>query len=212
MGINMSAILKEISETLVDGMSKKVVELVNKAIEEGVEPKAIINDALLVGMSEVADLFQEGEMFVPEVLVAAKAMNMGMDILKPMLAEGDLKKAGTVIMCTVKGDLHDIGKKLVTMMLEGGGYEVKDIGVDVTPEQIVEATKNYNPDIIGMSAMLTTTMTAMKDSISALKEAGLNAKVMIGGAPVSERYADEIGAYYASDASSAVKLANSLIA
>jgi 5-methyltetrahydrofolate--homocysteine methyltransferase len=206
------AVLEQITEALIDGMSKKVVELVYKALEEGVQPKSIINDALLPGMSEVADLFQEGEMFVPEVLVAAKAMNMGIDILKPMLAEGDIKKAGTVVMCTVKGDLHDIGKKLVTMMLEGGGYEVKDIGVDVTPEKIVEIAKEYNPDIIGLSAMLTTTMTAMKDSISALKEAGLNTKVMIGGAPVSERYAEEIGAYYASDASSAVKLANSLVA
>ena len=207
----MSAILEQISEALIDGMSKKVVELVNKALEEGVEPKTIINDSLLVGMSEVADLFQEGEMFVPEVLVAAKAMNMGMDILKPMLAEGDIVKAGTVIMCTVKGDLHDIGKKLVTMMLEGAGYEVKDLGVDVTPELIVEATKKHNPDVVGMSAMLTTTMLAMKESISALKEAGLNTRVMIGGAPVSERFANEIGAHYAGDAASAVKLANKLL-
>jgi 5-methyltetrahydrofolate--homocysteine methyltransferase len=208
----MSAILGQISEALLDGMSKKVVELVNKAVEEGVEPKTIINDALLTGMSEVAALFKEGEMFVPEVLVAAKAMNMGMDILKPMLADGELIKAGTVIMCTVKGDLHDIGKKLVTMMLEGAGFEVKDIGVDVTPEKIVEMTKEIKPDVVGMSAMLTTTMTAMKDSIDAINEAGLSAtKVMIGGAPVSERFANEIGAHYAGDAASAVELAKKLV-
>ena len=210
----MPAIFEQISEALIDGMSKKVIELVNKALEEGQEPKAIINDALLPGMGEVADLFQEGELFVPEVLVAAKAMNMGMDILKPMIAEGDLVKAGKVIMCTVRGDLHDIGKKLVTMMLEGAGYEVKDIGVDATPEQIVEATKEYKPDVIGMSAMLTTTMTAMKDTVDAMKEAGLDSttKVMVGGAPVSERFATEIGAHYAGDAAAAVKLANKLVA
>jgi 5-methyltetrahydrofolate--homocysteine methyltransferase len=210
----MSAILEQISEALLDGMSKKVVELVNKAVEEGVDPKTIINDALLTGMNEVAILFKEGEMFVPEVLVAAKAMNMGMDILKPMIAEGELVKSGTVIMCTVKGDLHDIGKKLVTMMLEGAGFEVKDIGVDVTPEKIVELTKEYKPDVVGMSAMLTTTMTSMKDSIDAIKEAGLSesTKVMVGGAPVSERFADEIGAHYAGDAASAVDLAKKLVA
>ncbi|MCF7791875.1 MAG: corrinoid protein [Victivallales bacterium] len=208
----MPAILEQISEALIDGMSKKVQGLVNKAVEEGIDPKSIINDSLLVGMSEVADLFQEGEMFVPEVLVAAKAMNKGMEILKPMITEDDLEKAGKVIMCTVKGDLHDIGKKLVTMMLEGAGYEVKDLGVDVTPEKIVEVSKDYKPDIVGMSAMLTTTMVSMRDSVSALEEAGLgDTVVMVGGAPVSEKFANEIGAHYAGDASTAVKLANKLV-
>ena len=210
----MSALFEQISEALIDGMKDKVLKLVQQALDEGSAPKDIINNALLSGMSEVGVLFKDGELFVPEVLVAARAMNAGIDLLKPLLAEGDIDKKGKIIFCTVRGDLHDIGKKLVSMMLEGAGYEVIDLGVDVSPEAILEAVKKYNPDIIGMSALLTTTMTAMKETVDALKENGLasKVKVMVGGAPVSDRFAKEIGAQYAGDAATAVEVANSLIA
>ena len=210
----MSELFEQISEALIDGMKNEVLSLTQKALDEGCSPKDIINDALLTGMSEVGALFKDGELFVPEVLVAARAMNAGIDMLKPLLKEGDIEIKGKIIFCTVKGDLHDIGKKLVSMMLEGAGYEVIDIGVDATPEAIVEAVKKHNPDILGMSAMLTTTMASMKETIEALKENGLDkdVKVMIGGAPVSSRYADDINANYAGDAASAVDVANSLVA
>jgi 5-methyltetrahydrofolate--homocysteine methyltransferase len=210
----MPALFEQISEALIDGMKDKVLKLVQQALDEGSAPKDIINNALLSGMSEVGVLFKDGELFVPEVLVAARAMNAGIDLLKPLLAEGDIDKKGKIIFCTVRGDLHDIGKKLVSMMLEGAGYEVIDLGVDVSPEAILEAVKKHNPDIIGMSALLTTTMTAMKETVDALIENGLasKVKVMVGGAPVSDRFAKEIGAQYAGDAATAVEVANSLIA
>ena len=210
----MSALFEQISEALIDGMKDKVLKLVQQALDEGSAPKDLINNALLSGMSEVGVLFKDGELFVPEVLVAARAMNAGIDLLKPLLAEGDIDKKGKIIFCTVRGDLHDIGKKLVSMMLEGAGYEVIDLGVDVSPEAILEAVKKHNPDIIGMSALLTTTMTAMKETVDALIENGLasKVKVMVGGAPVSDRFAKEIGAQYAGDAATAVEVANSLIA
>ena len=210
----MSALFEQISEALIDGMKNEVLKLVQKALDEGNAPKDIINNALLSGMCEVGVLFKEGEFFVPEVLVAARAMNAGIDMLKPFLNEGDIDKKGKIIFCTVKGDLHDIGKKLVSMMLEGAGYEVIDLGVDVTPDAILEAVKKHNPDIVGMSALLTTTMSAMKETVEILKENGFieKVKIMVGGAPVTERFAKEIGALYADDASSAVEVANSLIA
>lgn len=209
----MSELLEQIAENLIEGQSKKVGVLVQKALDEGLSAKVILDNGLLVGMDEVGVLFKEGEMFVPEVLVSAKAMNAGMLVLKPYLKKGDVEKKGKAIFATVKGDLHDIGKKLVGMLMDGAGYEVINIGVDVSPETMVEAVKEHNPDIIGMSAMLTTTMMSMKDIIEALKEAGLydKNKVMIGGAPVNERYANEIGARYSADASSAVELANELM-
>lgn len=209
----MSKLYEQISECLIDGMVNDVRDLTQQALDEGHDPKNIINEALLAGMSEVGELFRDGELFVPEVLIAAKAMSAGMELLKPLLKEGDVKKVGKAVFATVKGDLHDIGKKLVGMMMEGAGYEIIDLGVDVEPEAIVQAVKEHEPDIVGMSAMLTTTMIAMKDTVEALKENGLydKVKIMIGGAPVSSRYAEEIGAHYSADASAAVELANELM-
>ncbi|SHJ36592.1 5-methyltetrahydrofolate--homocysteine methyltransferase [Dethiosulfatibacter aminovorans DSM 17477] len=210
----MNNMYEQITESLIKGRYTEVAELTQKALDEGYEPKEIINEALLTGMNEVGELFSDGEMFVPEVLVAAKAMASGMDLLKPLLKEGDVTSAGKCIFCTVKGDLHDIGKKLVAMMLEGAGYEIVDLGVDVGPEAIIEAVKEHQPDIIGMSAMLTTTMMSMKETVEALKENGMYDKlqVMIGGAPVSTNYADQIGASFSADAAAAVDLANRLMA
>jgi len=166
-------------------------------------------------MDAVGRDFKAGELFVPEVLIAARAMRAGMDILKPLLAEADVPSAGKYAVGTVKGDLHDIGKNLVRMMIEGGGFEVLDLGVDVSPEGFVEAVRENQPDIIGLSALLTTTMTNMKAVIEALEEAGLrdSVKIMIGGAPVTDAYAQEIGADgYAADAATAVDIARELMA
>jgi len=209
----MNNMYEQITEGVIKGKYVEVAELTQKALDEGFEPKEIINEALLAGMNEVGELFSDGEMFVPEVLVSAKAMASGMDLLKPLLKEGDVTAAGKCIFCTVKGDLHDIGKKLCGMMLEGAGYEVIDLGVDVGPEAMIEAVKEHQPDIIGMSAMLTTTMMSMKETVEALKENGMydKLKVMIGGAPVSPNYAEQIGANFSADAAAAVDLANSLM-
>ncbi|MDR7868322.1 MAG: corrinoid protein [Sporomusaceae bacterium] len=209
----MSALLEQIAGNLVEGQSKKVRELVQQALDEGVAAKEILNNGLLAGMNEVGALFKDGELFVPEVLVAAKAMNAGMEVLAPLLAEGDIEKKGKAVFATVKGDLHDIGIKLVGMMMEGAGYEIVNIGVDIPPEQIVAAVREHKPDLVGMAAMLTTTMVAMKDTVEALKEAGLydKVKVMVGGSPVTDRFAREIGAYYAADASASVEVANKLM-
>lgn len=209
----MDMIYEQISENIVDGNVSKVTELTQKALDESADPKDIINNGLLPGMTEIGELFKDGEVFVPEVLIAAKAMKSGMELLRPLLKEGDLQKKGTCVVATVKGDLHDIGLKLVGMMMESAGYEVINLGVDVDPETIVSAVKEHNPDLVGMSAMLTTTMLAMKDTVEALKENGLyeKVKVMIGGSPITDDFADEIGASFAADASSAVKLADRLM-
>ncbi|SKC39615.1 corrinoid protein [Maledivibacter halophilus] len=209
----MSILYEQMAESIENGMVSKVKELTQKALDEGCEPKEIISNGLLPGMNEVGILFKEGELFVPEVLVAAKAMSAGMELIKPLLKDGEVQSAGKCLFATVKGDLHDIGKKLVSMLMEGAGYEIIDLGVDIDPESIVEEVKKHKPDLVGMSAMLTTTMVAMKDTVEALKENGLyeKVKVMIGGAPVTGKYADEIGAYYSEDASAAVDLANQLI-
>lgn len=210
----MNNMYEQITESLIKGQYTEVAELTKKALNAGFEPKEIINEALLAGMNEVGELFSDGEMFVPEVLVSAKAMAAGMDLLKPLLKDGDVTSAGKCLFCTVKGDLHDIGKKLVSMMMEGAGYEVIDLGVDVGPEAIIEAVNEHQPDIIGMSAMLTTTMMSMKATVEALHENGMydKVKVMIGGAPVSTNYAEQIGANFSADAAAAVDLANSLMA
>lgn len=209
----MNNLLDQIVEKLVEGQTKKVKELVEQAVAAKMSAKEILNDGLLAGMNEVGVLFKEGELFVPEVLVAAKAMNAGMEVLKPLLSEGDVDLKGRVVFATVLGDLHDIGIKLVGMMMEGAGFEVINIGVDVPAEEIVKAVEKYNPEIVGMAAMLTTTMVAMQDAVEALKEAGLygKVKVMVGGSPVTDRYAKDIGAHYAADAAAAVELANKLV-
>ena len=207
---------RAIADALKAGNAPKVKELVEAALAEGVNPEDIVNKALIVGMGEIGELFKNNEVYVPEVLIAARAMYAGLNILKPLLAERDVKPIGKVVIGTVKGDLHDIGKNLVAMMLEGAGFEVTDLGIDVGPEKFVDAVKSLDGDcIVAMSALLTTTMPAMKDTIEAFKEAGLREriKIMVGGAPVTQNFADEIGADgYAPDAASAADLAKTFIA
>ncbi len=206
--------LAKISQNLIDGKAPVVKQLVSDAIAEGVSAQTVLNEALIVGMNEVGRRFKANEFYVPEVLLAARAMHAAMGILKPILAENKVQPKGVVILGTVKGDLHDIGKNLVGMMLEGSGFQVVDAGVDVAPEKFVAAVKENKPDVIAMSALLTTTMTNMKTTIAALDEAGVrkSVKVMVGGAPLTQRYADEIGADgYAPDAASAAELAGALL-
>jgi len=204
----------ELAANLIEGNAPKVKELTEKALAEGIEPGRIINEGLIPGMNEVGRLFKAGEFFIPEVLVAARAMHAGLDIVKPLLSSYESEPVGMAVVGTVKGDLHDIGKNLVAMMLEGAGFQVIDLGVDVPPAKFVEAVKERRPHLVGMSALLTTTMPSMKATIEALQEAGLRdkVKVMVGGAPLTQRYADEIGADgYAPDASSAVDKARELL-
>ncbi|MBU4511587.1 corrinoid protein [bacterium] len=207
--------LNNVSEALQRGDAKKVEELVKQALEENLLPKDILENGLIKGMDIIGAKFKKNEVYVPEVLIAARAMHAGMSILRPKLTEAGVKNIGTVAIGTVKGDLHDIGKNLVKMMLEGAGFEVVDLGVDVSAEKFVEAVKEHQPNIIGMSALLTTTMVNMVDVIKALDVAGLRdkVKIMIGGAPITQNYADQIGADgYSPDAASAVDKAKTFIA
>ena len=208
------ASIEDLAKAVFDGDSKKSKKISQKLVDEGVAPLDVINQGLMGGMTEVGVQFKAGTMFVPDVMAAAEAMAAGVAIVKPLIAHEDMQSLGTVYMCTVKADLHDIGKNLVIMMLEGAGFEVINGGVDVAPEKIVEDVKELHPDIIGMSALLTTTMLHMKDTIELLKEEGLRdqVKVIIGGAPVSQDFADEIAADgYSPDAVSAADLAKSLV-
>jgi 5-methyltetrahydrofolate--homocysteine methyltransferase len=210
----MEKIVNEIYQGVVDGQKKAVEEKVREAIDTGVDPVVVLNQGMIAAMAEVGKRFEEGEFFVPEMLIAARAMQSGMSLLKPHLKEADVKSAGTVVIGTVKGDLHDIGKNLVAMMLEGAGFEIKDLGTDVSPDKFVEGVKTSGANIVAMSALLTTTMPNMKNTIDALKAAGLReqVKVMIGGAPVTDNYAKQVGADgFAPDASRAVNLAKSLV-
>jgi len=205
--------LSALAENLINGKADPVRELTQKALDEGVPPGEILNEGLIKGMSVVGEKFKNNEFYVPEVLIAARAMHAGMDILRPALVSSGVEPIGKVILGTVKGDLHDIGKNLVAMMLEGAGFEVNDLGIDVSPEKFVEAVKEGG-NVVAMSALLTTTMTAMKTTLEALKEAGVRDKIktMIGGAPVTQNYADEIGADgYARDAASAADKAKELM-
>jgi 5-methyltetrahydrofolate--homocysteine methyltransferase len=189
-----------------------VSELVKEALEEGVSSKEILNDGLIAGMEVVGRRFKANEVYVPEVLIAARAMKAGMEQIKPLLAESGVEPVGTFIIGTVKGDLHDIGKNLVLMMVEGAGFEVIDLGIDVPPEKFIEVIKEHPNAVVGMSALLTTTMTAMKTTLEALRAADVKNPVMIGGAPVTQSFADEIGAEgYAADAASAVDKAKELL-
>lgn len=206
-------ILNELSERLQAGAAPKVRELVTKALNDGVDVKEILN-ALIGGMNVIGIKFRNNEVYVPEVLIAARAMNAGLDILKPILTETGIKPIGKALIGTVAGDLHDIGKNLVKMMMVGAGLEVVDAGVDVTPEKFVQAVKDHNPDIICMSALLTTTMPNMKMTIEALKKEGLRdgLTIMVGGAPVTANYAKEISAdIYTSDAATAAEKAKEAI-
>ena len=204
------SILNEISENLQIGKAKLVKELVQKAVDEGLSAETILNEGLLNGMGIIGAKFKNNEVYVPDVLIAARAMNAGTEILKPLLAAGGVKAAGKVVIGTVSGDLHDIGKNLVRMMMEGKGLEVIDIGVDVPANKFIEAAINENAQIIACSALLTTTMGEMQNVIKAAVQAGVRDKltIMIGGAPVTQNFADNIGAdIYTNDASSAADAA-----
>ncbi len=206
--------LESIFNAVLDGDAPGTQAGVRAALAANVNADSILKDGLIAAMTEVGRLFEENEYFVPEMLVAARAMQSGLAILKPHLAEGGSISAGTVVMGTVKGDLHDIGKNLVSMMLEGAGFEVIDLGTDVTPDKFVNAVVTHKAQVIGMSALLTTTMPSMSATLKALEEAGVRdrVKVMIGGAPVTDSFAKQIGADgFSPDASAAVRLAKSLV-
>jgi 5-methyltetrahydrofolate--homocysteine methyltransferase len=210
----MSEILSEISTAVIEGNLDTIVDLTEDALDEGLDAQEILNSGLMPGMDHVGVEFRAGNMFVPEVLRSARAMQSSMNILKPLLAESGVKMVGKVLLGTVKGDLHDIGKNLVGMMCEGAGFEVQDLGKDVAPEGFVDAVKKFEPDIVGMSALLTTTMRVMEHTIKALEEAGVRdtVKIMIGGAPVTQSFADQIGADgYASNAASAAEMAKKFV-
>jgi 5-methyltetrahydrofolate--homocysteine methyltransferase len=209
----MNGDLKELYTAILEGQRDEAKENVETALSEGV-PAGEVLDVMVNAMGEVGRLFEEGEYFVPEMLIAARAMKTGMEILKPHLVDADIQPLGKIIAGTVKGDLHDIGKNLVCMMLEGAGFQVVDLGTDVSSEAFVAAVQEHQPDFVAMSALLTTTMPNMETTIAALKDAGVRdaVKVLVGGAPITQSYADKIGADgYASDASRAVKLAKSLV-
>ncbi|MBN1562566.1 MAG: corrinoid protein [Anaerolineae bacterium] len=207
------SLLEEIRQAVIEGQAKVVVPKVEQALAEGMAADVILNDGLISAMAEVGQMFEDGEFFVPEMLIAARAMSAALEILKPQLVAQGVEPIGKVAIGTVKGDLHDIGKSLVAMMLEGAGFEIMDMGVDVSPDAFVGAIQN-GAQIVAMSALLTTTMPNMKTTIEAIKTAGLrdDVIVLVGGAPVTEAYASEIGADgYAPDASAAVRKAKALI-
>jgi 5-methyltetrahydrofolate--homocysteine methyltransferase len=209
----MADILQQIASRLYEGDDEAVPDLVRKALAQGMAPQDVLSGGLIAGMDQVGKDFKAGDLFVPEVLIAARAMHAGMAVLRPLLAETGVPSAGKYVIGTVKGDLHDIGKNLVKMMIEGAGFETVDLGTDVSPEAFVTAVREHRPRLLGMSALLTTTMVQMKSVIDALEEAGLrdSVKVMIGGAPVTAAYAQQIGAdAYAPDAASAVDVARGL--
>jgi 5-methyltetrahydrofolate--homocysteine methyltransferase len=210
----METVIKEIYDGILNGNQKVVPVKVNEALDAGMDPAYVLNEGMVAAMAEVGRLFEEGEYYVPEMLIAARAMQAGLAVLKPRLVQSDFKSAGKVAIGTVKGDLHDIGKNLVSMMLEGAAFEIVDLGTDVSPEKFVEAVQTSGANLIAMSALLTTTMPNMKNTIEALQAAGIRdkVKVMIGGAPVTDSYAQQIGADgYSPDASRAVALAKSLV-
>lgn len=209
------AILEEISTYLQQGRAPKVKELVAQALEEGLEPQQILEKGLMAGMAVIGEKFKNNTIFVPEVLIAARAMNMGVEVLKPKLMESGVESKGTAVIGTIKGDLHDIGKNLVKMMMESKGLTVHDLGVDVAPDTFVEKAQEYKADLICISALLTTTMQQMADVVEKAKEAGIRDQVsiMVGGAPVTQRFCDSIGAdCYTEDAASAADAAVRLCA
>jgi 5-methyltetrahydrofolate--homocysteine methyltransferase len=211
----MSATIQEIYTGVVEGDRDQVVEAVQQALSEGDSAETILKQGMMAAMGEVGRLFEEGEYFVPELLVAARAMQGGMDILRPLLVAEDVEPVGKIVIGTVKGDLHDIGKNLVSMMMQGAGFEVTDLGTDVAPEKFVDAVKASGANLVAMSALLTTTMANMPATIAAFDQAGIRdkVKIMIGGAPVTDQFAQKIGADgYAPDANQAARLALSLIA
>ncbi|MBZ0303272.1 MAG: corrinoid protein [Anaerolineae bacterium] len=207
--------LEIIRKAIIEGQAKEVEQHVQAALDSGMKATTILYDGLIPAMAEVGRLYEEGEYFVPEMLIAARAMKTGLGLLKPFLVEGNVQPLGKVAIATVQGDLHDIGKNLVSLMLEGAGFEIVDLGVNAEPQKFVDAVQQQQVNVVAMSALLTTTMTRMKDTITALDAAGVRGKVkvIIGGAPITQAYADEIGADgYAPDASQAVNLTKRLLA
>ena len=207
-------ILEDIRKSVIEGDLPATQQQVNQAVAEAIPPETILKQGLIAAMSEVGRMFENGEFYVPEMLISARAMKGGLAILRPKLAAANIQAIGKVIIGTVQGDLHDIGKNLVGMMLEGAGFDVIDLGVDVSPRKFVEAVQEHHPNLIGCSALLTTTMPRMKDVVTALKAAGLrdSVKVMIGGAPITDKYAHDIGAdAYTPDAASAAARAKQLM-
>jgi 5-methyltetrahydrofolate--homocysteine methyltransferase len=211
----MNQTLQELFDGIVEGKAPVVQQKVQEALDLGLEPGVILNEGMIAAMREVGHRFEVGKYYVPEMLVSARAMKMGLAILQPHLKQANVQSMGKVVAGTVRGDLHDIGKNLVCMMLQGAGFEIVDLGTNVSPEKIVDAVGRNGANIVALSALLTTTMPAMKDTIAALKQAGVRdrVKVIVGGAPITDAYAHEIGADgYAADASRAVTLAESLLA
>jgi len=211
----MSAIIQNIFQGVLEGDRDKVTESVNQAIETKITAEVILKEGMMAAMAEVGRLFEEGEYFVPELLVSARAMQGGLEILKPLLVAEDVEPVGKIVIGTVKGDLHDIGKNLVGMMMQGAGFEVNDLGTDVEPEKFIEAVKTTGAKLVAMSALLTTTMANMPAIIEAFDQAGIRdqVKIMVGGAPVTDTFAKKIGADgYAPDASQAARLALNLVA
>ncbi len=205
--------LKALAEAVIRGDQATAVNVTKAALQEKVAPKKILDEGLIAGMDVVGARFKNNEIYIPEVLIAARAMKMAMEVLEPELVKAGVKPIGKLVIGTVQGDLHDIGKNLVSMMLKGAGFEVIDLGVDVSPEKFAAEAKAKGANLIGMSALLTTTMPGMEKTIKALKQAGVTAKVMVGGAPVTQTFADKIGANgYAPDAASAVDTAKKLVA
>jgi len=207
--------LKTITETLLTGDGEKVEELTRAALDAGIAAKDILNQGLIAGMDIVGERMESGEMFIPEVLMSAQAMGGAVEILKPLLSDEDSASGGTIVLGTVKGDLHDIGKNLVSMMMESAGFKVINMGVDIDPAAFIQAIKDNDADILALSALLTTTMPMMEQTIKSVEASGLRdkVKILVGGAPVNQSFADEIGADgYAPDAGSASKLAKQLMA
>jgi 5-methyltetrahydrofolate--homocysteine methyltransferase len=210
----MSELLERLSTAVLEGNSQKAEKLVQKALDQGIHPKTILDDGMVVGMNEVGVRFRRGDMFVPEVLMSADSMQAGLVLLRPALIASGTKLIGKIVLGTVKGDLHDIGKNLVGMMCEGAGFETIDLGFNVPPEKFIDAIKEHKPDIVGMSALLTTTMRAMGYTIKAIEEAGLRdtVKVMVGGAPVDSDFSGRIGSDgYGSNAVAGAELAKKLV-
>jgi len=205
--------LDRLAQAVIEGQAAEAVAEATRGLEEGVAAESLLHDGLMAAMRHVGQLFEEGEIYVPEMLVSAHAMRSALEVLRPHLVEQDVRSSGRVAIGTVKGDLHDIGKNLVAMMLQGSGFEVVDLGADVYPERFVQAAHD-GADVIGMSALLTTTMTNMPEVVQAIRDAGLRdrVRIVVGGAPITQTYADEIGADgYAKDASSAVRLVQGLV-
>jgi 5-methyltetrahydrofolate--homocysteine methyltransferase len=205
--------MNALADAVINGDQSTAIEITKEALAEGIPAKKILDEGLIKGMDTVGTLFKQNEFYIPEVLIAARAMKMAMEVLEPELAHAGVQPIGKLAIGTVQGDLHDIGKNLVAMMLKGAGFEVVDLGVDVKIEKFVEQVRDAGVQMIGMSTLLTTTMPSMEKTIKAIKQAGLTAKVIIGGAPVTQDYADKIGADgYAADAATAVDVAKSLFA